>query len=69
MPQLDLSHFSFRQLIELDACTRCGECVKWCPTFIEAERDEITPLDKIHTLRGFAKGQYGGFPSSVDRHA
>ncbi|MDH4135193.1 MAG: (Fe-S)-binding protein [Anaerolineae bacterium] len=59
MPQLDLSHFSFRQLMELDACTRCGECVKWCPTFIEAERDEITPLDKIHTFRGFARGQYG----------
>jgi heterodisulfide reductase subunit D len=46
--------------MELDACTRCGECVKWCPTFTEVERDEITPLDKIHTLRGFAKGQYGG---------
>ena len=61
MLELDLSHFSFRQLMELDACTRCGECVKWCPTFAEAERDEITPLDKIHTLRGFAKGQYGGF--------
>lgn len=61
MPELDLSLFSFRQLMELDACTRCGECVKWCPTFAEVERDEITPLDKIHTLRGFAKGQYGGF--------
>ena len=61
MPQLDLSYFSFRQLMELDACTRCGECVKWCPTFAEAERDEITPLDKIHTLRGFARGQYGRF--------
>ena len=54
MPKLDLSHFSFRQLMELDACTRCGECVKWCPTFAEVERDEITPLDKIHTLGGFA---------------
>lgn len=61
MPELDLSHFSFKQLMELDACTRCGECIKWCPTFAEAQRDEITPLDKIHTLRGFAKGQYGGF--------
>jgi len=61
MPELDLSLFSFKQLMELDACTRCGECIKWCPTFAEAERDEITPLDKIHTLRSFAKGQYGGF--------
>jgi len=68
MPELDLSHFSFRQLMELDACTRCGECVKWCPTFAEAERDEITPLDKIHTLRGFAKGQYGGFLARLFGH-
>jgi heterodisulfide reductase subunit D len=68
MPELDLSHFSFRQLMELDACTRCGECVKWCPTFAEAERDEITPLDKIHTLGGFAKGQYGGFLARLFGH-
>ena len=68
MPQLDLSHFSFRQLIELDACTRCGECVKWCPTFAEVERDEITPLDKIHTLRGFARGQHGGFLARLFGH-
>ncbi len=61
MSSINLSHFSFKQLMELDACTRCGECIKWCPTFAEAERDEITPLDKIHTLRSFAKGQYGGF--------
>ncbi len=61
MPELDLSLFSFKQLMELDASTRCGECIKWCPTFAVAERDEITPLDKIHTLRSFVKGQYGGF--------
>jgi heterodisulfide reductase subunit D len=68
MPELNLSHFSFKQLMELDACTRCGECVKWCPTFAEVERDEITPLDKIHTLGGFAKGQYGGFLARLFGH-
>jgi heterodisulfide reductase subunit D len=68
MPELDLSLFSFKQLMELDACTRCGECVKWCPTFTEAQRDEITPLDKIHTLKGFAKGQYGGFLAHLFGH-
>lgn len=59
--RLNLAHLTIRQMLELDACTRCGECVKWCPTFAEAQRDEITPLDKIYTLRSFAKGQYGGF--------
>jgi heterodisulfide reductase subunit D len=59
MPKVDPSLFSIKQLLELEGCTRCGECVKWCPTFTEKELDEITPLDKIHTLKGFIRGQYG----------
>ena len=40
--------FSIRQRIELDACTRCGECITWCPTFKEKPASEaITPLKKI----------------------
>lgn len=61
MSKVNLSLFSIKQLLELEGCTRCGECIKWCPTFTEKEDDEITPLDKIHTLKGFIKGQYGGF--------
>jgi heterodisulfide reductase subunit D len=52
------TRFSFRQLVELDACTRCGECVAWCPTFAEkSELDEITPLRKIERYRAFLKAQ------------
>jgi heterodisulfide reductase subunit D len=48
------------QLMELDACTRCGECVEWCPTFEEKpERDAITPLRKIEAVRGFVRKQHG----------
>ena len=60
MPRVDPSYFSIKQLLELEGCTRCGECITWCPTFTEKELDEITPLDKIHTLKGFVKGEYGG---------
>jgi len=60
MAKIDPSLFTFKQLLELEACTRCGECIKWCPTYTEAERDEITPLDKIHTLKSFIKAEYGG---------
>lgn len=50
--------FGFRQLLELDACTRCGECVKWCPTFTEKEQfDDITPLRKIERVRTFFRAQ------------
>jgi heterodisulfide reductase subunit D len=60
MSQLDLKRFTFMQLMELDACTRCGECIEWCPTFAEkSELDAITPLHKIETVREFVNRQYG----------
>ncbi|MGD2147503.1 MAG: (Fe-S)-binding protein [Anaerolineae bacterium] len=60
MSQLDLRRFNLMQLMELDACTRCGECVTWCPTFTEKpEREAITPLRKIETVRGFVARQHG----------
>ncbi len=56
---LKLSGFAAKQLMELDGCTRCGECVAWCPTFAE-NREELThPLGKIARLRGWVRGQYG----------
>jgi heterodisulfide reductase subunit D len=56
--KITATHFGFRQLLELDACTRCGECVKWCPTFTEKqELDEITPLRKIEHARSFLRAQ------------
>jgi len=58
--RMDASLLTFRQMLELEGCVRCGECIKWCPTFAEKERDEITPLEKIHLLRRFIRGQYGG---------
>jgi heterodisulfide reductase subunit D len=58
--QLDLKRYTLMQLMELDACTRCGECVAWCPTFTEKpNREAITPLQKIETVRGFINRQYG----------
>jgi heterodisulfide reductase subunit D len=57
---IDPAFYTIRQLIELDACTRCGECRAWCPTFAEKESLEaITPFAKIDSLRGFLRRQYG----------
>ena len=61
MPQLDLNRFSLMQLMELDACTRCGECITWCPTFQEKDLEEITPLRKIERVRSFVKSQQLGW--------
>jgi len=52
--------YTFLQLMELDGCTRCGECVAWCPTFAEKpDLDAITPLRKIEAARRFVRQQHG----------
>jgi heterodisulfide reductase subunit D len=56
--KISVTRFGFRQLLELDGCTRCGECVKWCPTFSEKQAsDDITPLRKIERVRSFLRAQ------------
>jgi len=60
MVEIDPSFYTVRQLIELDACTRCGECRIWCPTFAEKESLEaITPFKKVDSLRDFMRRRDG----------
>ena len=59
MDRFDLSHYSVKQLVELDACTRCGECVKWCPTYAEKDEEPLQPAEKIRRMRSFIGAQYG----------
>jgi heterodisulfide reductase subunit D len=60
MLTVDPSAFTIQQLIELDACTRCGECRLWCPTFAEKKAVEaITPFKKIDSLRSYLRRQHG----------
>jgi heterodisulfide reductase subunit D len=58
--KLSLSHFTLRQLLEMEACTRCGECINACPTFAEAQSEEIHPLSKIASIKEEWKAQYLG---------
>lgn len=58
--KLDLiKNLSKRQLIELDACTRCGYCVEWCPVVTASEDYINTPMDKIRTYKKFIQSLYG----------
>jgi heterodisulfide reductase subunit D len=45
-----------RQLIELSACTRCGECQVWCPVYAQDRRERITARCKLDSLRRLAEG-------------
>lgn len=54
--------FTLEQRIELEACTRCGECIPWCPTYQEKTSNQaITPLKKIEFRHQVEVKQNGFF--------
>ena len=57
--EMDLSKLSPKQLLEIDACTRCGECLRFCPIYSERGEEEINPRGKIQTIKKFIRAQYG----------
>ncbi|MFQ6062058.1 MAG: (Fe-S)-binding protein [Methanosarcinales archaeon] len=34
------------QLMEIDACTRCGECVNWCPAYDVINQEKFVPAEE-----------------------
>lgn len=52
-----------RQLLELDACTRCGECRVWCPVIARDSRECISARGKIASLRKIVN--HGELPESA----
>jgi heterodisulfide reductase subunit D len=56
---MDLSKLSPKQLLEIDACTRCGECLHFCPIYSQKGEEGINPRGKIQAMKKFIRGQYG----------
>ncbi len=52
-------NLSPRQLLELDTCTRCSECVQWCPVYAQDEKEEITPRAKAKAFGKILRAQDG----------
>jgi heterodisulfide reductase subunit D len=50
---------SQKQLLELDACTQCGECLRFCPVQDVTGKTEISPPEKIRMFRQFIKATNG----------
>ena len=47
------------QLIELDACTLCGECLKHCPVQEVTGNEAVSPPEKIRLFREFIRATEG----------
>jgi heterodisulfide reductase subunit D len=56
---MKLSSLSPKQLIEIDACTRCGECLNYCPVYAQRGEEDIDPRGKIQSFKSFIRSQYG----------
>ncbi len=53
------AYLSPQQLIEIDACTRCGECLQFCPIQDVTGRPSISPPEKIRVFREFIRATEG----------
>jgi heterodisulfide reductase subunit D len=61
-----------RQVLEIDACTQCGECLKHCPVQDVAGNPAVSPPEKIRMFREFIRSTDGlkatlFGPKEVDR--
>ncbi len=48
-----------RQILEIDACTQCGECLKHCPVQDVTGRPAVSPPEKIRMFREFIRATDG----------
>jgi heterodisulfide reductase subunit D len=48
-----------RQLLEIDACTQCGECLKHCPVQDVTGNAAVSPPEKIKMFREFIRSTDG----------
>lgn len=61
-----ITDFNWKQLLSLDACTKCGRCHEACPA--RAVGAPLSPRDVILSLREFAKAalEGGSLPAQAD---
>jgi heterodisulfide reductase subunit D len=48
-----------KRILQLEACTRCGECLSWCPVYDQDARQDILPRAKAAEFLSILKGQHG----------
>ncbi len=48
-----------KRIMQLQACTRCGECLNWCPVYDQDSREAILPRQKAADFLAILKSQHG----------
>ena len=51
MKDLELS---LKQMIEIDGCTRCGECIQQCPVFMVTNDQRVTAFNALQTTKDWS---------------
>ena len=54
---IPIHKLDMRRLIELDACTRCGECLLWCPVYDQDAKEGVIPRRKVIDFLKIARSQ------------
>jgi heterodisulfide reductase subunit D len=57
--EIPVSNLDIKRLIQLEGCTRCGECLNWCPVYEQDSREVILPRKKIQAFLRIVKSQHG----------
>jgi heterodisulfide reductase subunit D len=66
-PAEPLSAFSARQLLEMDACTRCGECLRACDSFRVKGNESTAAMGMIRHRRGLLRREHSLFGRLLHR--
>lgn len=55
------------RLLQMDSCTRCGECLVWCPVYDQDQREALVPRAKIAQFRDILRAQHGLASNLISR--
>ena len=59
--EMKLDKFTVKQLAEIDACTRCGNCLDLCSAYIGSSDISISPKKKMEKLKKAVDARYNIF--------
>ncbi len=56
---IPVSALDSKRIMQLQACTRCGECLNWCPVYDQDGREDILPRKKAADFLKILQSQHG----------